>query len=503
MGKAARFARIALFATLALAVAAAPAEAAFPGANGRLVWATPLSYPAGLETADERGLLYRRLVTGSARNPAWSPDGTRIVFVSTDDTIELMDVAGNRTEVLRWPRGVGRIDWSPAGNKLAANLVTCDDEGYDCRMDIYTMALDGTDLTNVTPEPLSDNEPSWSPDGTRIAFWSMRDGATDIYTIAPDGSRLANLTGDRPETFFSPDWSPDGRQLAVFMENPTRQLAIMDPTTAETTPVVSEVGLTPAWSPDGTRIAFDNWFGGVSVVNSDGSDQRYVGYGREPDWQPVHIARRASGYPRPKRASPIRVSLVQAFPRCGSQHGPHYQHGPPLAYPSCSIYLDSYLPRIGHNKMTGRVRLDAVRGSPRNSVDDADVEISIEITDVSCTWTDCGPDDGTYPHDYARDLLAAFPLQITDRLNGAPPEDASATTVTGPLAFLIPCAPNSDTTIGATCSVTTTADSVLPGSVPEGRRSIWQLGQITIYRDTYLPTLGEEDAVFRQGVYVR
>jgi hypothetical protein len=43
---------------------------------------------------------------------------------------------------------------------------------------------------------------------------------------------------------------------------------------------------------------------------------------------------------------------------------------------------------------------------------------------------------------------------------------------------------------------------VLPGSVPEGRRSIWELGQITIYRDTYLPTLGEEDAVFRQGVYV-
>ena len=292
----ARRAWIAVAALACAGVLAAPAGAAFPGANGRLV-AASANYPyLGLNTIDELGRLQLNLVPNEGRRPAWSPDGSRVAFVDAANQIQIADLAGSRTTVLAWGNTVEEIDWSPAGDKLVAALFTCDAENYDCRPDIYTMNLDGSGLTNLTPEALAETGPAWSPDGDRIVFSSTRDDATDLYTIAPDGTDLTNLTADLPGSYFDPDWSPDGSRLVVSEQNPTRHLITMDVDGGSkvSLDIPYGVALHPAWSPDGTWIAFEvGEYGGTVITRADDptvdSLAVILPYGREPDWQPLHI----------------------------------------------------------------------------------------------------------------------------------------------------------------------------------------------------------------------
>ena len=69
-------------------------------------------------------------------------------------------------------------------------------------------------------------------------------------------------------------------------------------------------------------------------------------------------------------------------------------------------------------------------------------------------------------------------LQITDRDNGP---DEVATVQGLPLSFAVPCVTTTSTTIGSTCSVATTADAVVPNTVKEDRRTIWQMGKVDLY----------------------
>ena len=78
--------------------------------------------------------------------------------------------------------------------------------------------------------------------------------------------------------------------------------------------------------------------------------------------------------------------------------------------------------------------------------------------------------------DYTGELQVSAPLRITDRLNGAPAESGTGAEI----SFLVTvgCVATADPAVGSTCSLSTTLDAVTPGAVPEGGRSIWQLGQV-------------------------
>ena len=91
--------------------------------------------------------------------------------------------------------------WSPDGTRIAFESFR---EGNG---DIYVMNADGSGLTRLTSDPALDSSPSWSPDGTRIAFESSREGNINIYVIDADGSNLARLTDD-PAVDKDPVWSP-------------------------------------------------------------------------------------------------------------------------------------------------------------------------------------------------------------------------------------------------------------------------------------------------------
>ena len=225
-------------------------------------------------------------------------------------------------------------------------------------------------------------------------------------------------------------------------------------------------------SDDGNRVFFETT---ERLVSSDTDNSR-----------DVYMARAgAGGYPRPKGATPLHVPLVPAFPSCTA---PNRTHGPPLAFGSCgSPALSSANLTVGTPdangaaaNSTGYVQLNTRVGAP-GPPDDADVDLAMSIQDVRCRpgVSPCGPANTAAGADYTGELEVQLGARITDKANGASPVD---TGTVSDLAFPVvaSCVATGSGAVGATCGITTSYEAVVPGSVTEGSRAIWQLGQIQV-----------------------
>jgi len=160
--------------------------------------------------------------------------------------------------------------------------------------EIYAVNGDGTGLTRLTRNRDWDSTPAWSPDGTKIAFQSLR-GPGGIYVMNADGSGVRRLTTNRFDE--DPDWSPDGAKLAFSRPVGKRPLdknyevfvVNVDGTGLVRLTRNGKPDFRPKWSPDGARIAFDRLGPnlGVYVMNADGSGQtRILPGGLLPSWSP-------------------------------------------------------------------------------------------------------------------------------------------------------------------------------------------------------------------------
>jgi Tol biopolymer transport system component len=284
----------------------ATAFAAYPGANGKIVFSDSFMCSGGsLYTVEPDGSARTRLTTTGTRNdcdPAWSPDGARIAFHSEtgDDggewTLRVMNADGAGLQTIE--DGV-EPTWSPDGTKLAFSRYGA--------YDIFVRDLAGGSTINLTNTMVGEGQPAWSPDGTKIAFQSYEPGSvSDVYVMNPDGSGRTRLTTD-PGWDADPSWSPDGRRIAFTHQPPgappdctafpCSQVHVMNADGSGEAAVTSLLGANyqPAWSPDGTKIAFHHitLTGGLYVMNTDGSDVLQIpgsSYADSvPDWQPLPL----------------------------------------------------------------------------------------------------------------------------------------------------------------------------------------------------------------------
>src|SRR5439155_25154234 len=124
-----------------------------------------------------------------------------------------------------------------------------------------------------------------------------------------------------------------------------------------------------------------------------------------------------------------------------------------------------------------------------------DVEVSASLSDVRTRGTLA---------DYSGELSVEQTVQLTDRSNG-PSGGEAATVQASPFRFTVPCAATASTTTGGTCSLTSSFNSMLPGSVVAGQRAIWQLGEIDVFdggADGQAGTSGDNTLFERRGVFV-
>jgi hypothetical protein len=122
----------------------------------------------------------------------------------------------------------------------------------------FTVGLSADEAVQLTFDPGSDRHPDWSPDGSKIAFWSDRSGNCDIWVIPAAGGTPVQITTD-PSADHRPDWSPDGSMIAFQSERSGNDdIWVIPATGGVATQITTDPAFDngPAWSPDGSKIAF-------------------------------------------------------------------------------------------------------------------------------------------------------------------------------------------------------------------------------------------------------
>ena len=273
---------------------ATPAEAAFPGANGRIAFVSNRDGNDEIYAMAVDGTGQTRLTSSAAvdDDPVWSPDGSRIAFRSDrDGNPEIYVMNANGSGPTRLTDNLAtdqKPTWSPDGTRMA---FWSDRNG---NFEIFVMNADGTGQTNVSNNASVDLQPAWSPAGNRIAFWSDRDGNLEIYVMNADGTGQTRLTNS-PAIDEDPAFSPDGTRL-VYNSNSdgNNEVYVMNADGTGQTRLTNSPAFDgqSTWSPDGTRMAFVSTRDGnleIYQMNANGSGQARqtsnAANDSAPDWQ--------------------------------------------------------------------------------------------------------------------------------------------------------------------------------------------------------------------------
>jgi dipeptidyl aminopeptidase/acylaminoacyl peptidase len=343
---------LAALVTLAAALGiAAPAQATFPGANGRIAytWSRggedfdgggPIPHRVGIVSVRPNGE-GRRLVARGATQPAYSPDGDRIAFLRGRLWVARAD-GRSAHPVTPSDWSVGQHTWSPRGTRLAFERTFRNSGGGA----LYTVRSDGTGLKRLLKTPLGMGLSSgaWSPDGKAIVYdqnsagrplvrifrageittlarpafestWSRRGliayetlvsagDRNEVCIKSPDPKATPGCIGFADASVSDPAWSPNGRRLMVMYTPHQGQGEAEIWTVRPDGTVLTRAprgNVFPIFSPDGKLFAFNrSRFAGqppleyedLFVMHPDGTGTRRVvrgGQVNSPDWQPLPL----------------------------------------------------------------------------------------------------------------------------------------------------------------------------------------------------------------------
>jgi len=471
--------------------------------DGALVWfSTEEALAAGDCDNDQQFDVYSRSHDGSALlspdqgcsggpfDAAFvgaTPDGRQVFFeteeslvsADTDNARDVYEYAGAVRLVSRGPGGGnGAVDAQFVG--VARGATPLGPEDPDERLAFFE-----------TEESLVAADTDAQVDV--YSFNHFRSPQTELVSTGPAGGNgtedatFEGVSDDGARTFFSTAESLTGADSDAARDVYEREPG--------TTSLLST-------GPTGGNGAFDAQFAGQSrdgrAVFLSTSEQL-----ASPDSDSsadLYAARTSAGYARPKGATPMYASLVPAYEQCTA---PDRTHGPPLVFGSCSapaqtsgqLTVGTFDANGYPAGSVGFVRLGVQPGDPATAGDQADVSVTLSITDVRRSA------DGS---DYTGEIEAyTNAVRMTDRGSGSSGSEPATVSDFAFSGMTAPCTATAGT-IGATCAVSTSFDAITPGSIVEGRRAIWQLSDLLVADggpdgDTATPG----NTVFaRQGIFV-
>jgi len=204
-------------------------------------------------------------VSGNSQLLSISRNGLRIAFVSHVVQQNIQKIAFDPTtgEVVDQPMWVTRGSTQMRQPDVSRDGKWLTYASAAKQEDIYVASVDGHHQRKLTNDAHKDRAPQWSPDGTRIAFYSDRGESYEAYSIRVDGSALTQLTNTDGRSIWYPTWSPDGTRLAYFdpegigaaildLGNPMNGQA---PSAAALFDEPDDMPYVRSWSPDGSTLA--------------------------------------------------------------------------------------------------------------------------------------------------------------------------------------------------------------------------------------------------------